>query len=244
MKIFFMHIPKTAGTSFRRFLERSMRERGASVSLRERDGFWSDDSESYLDYGTIVSDAGRALRDFDLVCGHYPYHVSELMPPDTIVVTILRDPILRCLSHIKHQMAHEDQIAHPEACPDVNAFVAAPRNAMFLQTLSNLAVKYFSFRGHPEALARPADLSLERAVENCRACRFGFADEIAAFQRRLDRELFQREEPLPTRFENRSPDRFTTSDLTPENWERLRALNRLDLDLCAEARGLLERPPG
>jgi len=229
MKIFFMHIPKTAGTSFRRFLERSMRERGARVSLREKDGIWSETSESYAGYDEFVSERGAALRSFDLVCGHYPFHVARLLSPDSVIITVLRDPLARCLSHVKHQMALE-RTTNGWSESDVNAFLSARRNEMFLHTVGNLAVKYLAGRGHPDALVDARDLSVDTAVAHCFRTRFGFADELPAFQRRLAFELFEgsgADNPLGR--ENRSEDPFPVSDLTPRNRDYLRRLNELDL---------------
>lgn len=234
MKIFFMHIPKTAGISLLRFLEQSMRERSAGVSPRQRDGIWSGESESYPTYEEFMSEVGAAYREYELVCGHYPYHVRELLPPETVVVTLLRDPLARCVSHIKHQIAYERQAGHPEAAADVNEFIGMPRNEMFLDTLANLAVKYLSWKGHPEDVVPEQKLSLDRALAHCMQTRFGLTDELSAFQARLNDELFHRAHaPLPVRFENRSRDSFRGAELTSSNRVRLVELNRLDLELVA-----------
>jgi hypothetical protein len=240
MRLFFMHIPKTAGTSFRRFLERSVREQGARVSERTRDGIWSEDSESYVSYDEFVSEAGARLRDFELVCGHYPYHVTELLPSGVVVVTVLRDPLARCLSHVKHQMALERQTQQGTEL-DVNAFLAAPRNEMFLQTIGNLAVKYFAGRAHPDAPVRERTLSLDLAVARCLRSHFGFSDELDAFQERLSADLFGgRAARMRLDLENRSEDRFEVGDLTPANRDHLRRLNALDLLLDELMREVLE----
>jgi hypothetical protein len=244
MRLFFMHVPKTAGTSFRRFLERSMREQGARVSERTRDGIWSQDSESYASYDEFVSEEGARLRGFDLVCGHFPYHVTDLLPSGVVVVTVLRDPLARCLSHVKHQMAYERQ-THGRTEADVNAFLAAPRNEMFLQTIGNLAVKYFAGRAHPDALVRERALSLDLAVARCLRSHFGFADELEAFRERLSAALFAgRGARMRLDLENRSEDRFEVGDLTPANRDHLRRLNALDLLLDELMREVLEARTG
>ena len=229
MKLFFMHIPKTAGTSFRRFLERSVRELGGVVSLRGADGIWSDDSESYPSYAEFVAARGAGWRDCDLVCGHYPFHVVDFLHPDTTVITVLRDPLARTISHVKHQMALEWQL-EGKCEPDVNQFLAAPRNSWFLRTIGNLAVKYLSCHADPELIVPAEDLSLDVAVANCCQTLFGFADELPAFQQRLS-ALFPgtsaREFDLGR--DNESRDRFSVADLTPRNRALLDELNELDL---------------
>jgi hypothetical protein len=244
MKLFFMHVPKTAGSSFRRFLEQAMREREASVAQRTRDGIWSGDSESYPSYDDFVSGAGASYRAADLVCGHYPFHVTRLLPPETLVVTVLRDPLARCLSHVKHQMAYERATGVREPEPDVNAFLDNPRNEMFLCTIGNLVVKYLASEAHPDAVVDARTLSLDLAVERCTRCLFGFADGLLDFQRFLSRELFDGAgAPRVQHFENRSEDRFAVPDLSPRNFRLLETLNATELELVrlmrevASARG-------
>lgn len=235
-----MHIPKTAGTSFRRFLELSVRERDGVVAERERDGIWSGESESYPSYDEFVASKGRPWRDCDLVSGHYPHHVMELLAPETVVVTVLRDAIARCISHVKHQMALERQLGG--ACePDVNGFLAASRNEMFLQTIGNLAVKFFSSRAHPDAVVSVEDLSLDLAVERCSRAQFGFAHELPAFQQRLAVGAFGGR--APSRFalprDNASTDPFSIADLKGRNRDLLREINELDLALEELMEGVL-----
>jgi len=229
MKLFFMHIPKTAGTSFRRFLERSVRERGGVVSGRATDGIWSPDSESYPSYEEFVAGRAEPYRHCDLICGHYPYHVTEFLDPDTVVVTVLRNAIERCVSHVKHQMALERQV-QGQCAADVNAFLTESHNRFFLQTIGNLAVKYLAGRVAPDSIVPPEDLSLDTAVANCCRTLFGFADELPAFQCRLG-TLFAVPGAgcLEVCRENESRDRFSVSDLSARNRDLLSELNERDL---------------
>lgn len=232
-KLFFMHVPKTAGSSFRRFLERSTRAAGGSVAERARDGIWSSESESYPSYEDFVAGCAAAARDCTLICGHYPYHVRALLAPETRVVTVLRDPVARCVSHVKHQMAYERSTAVRVPEPDVNAFLANPRNDMFLRSIANLTVKYLAFDGHPETLVERAALSLDSALERCLDAEFGFADDLEAFQHRLARDVFGLPPDPRVAHENRSADPFTAADLAPANRQRLEALNEADAELLA-----------
>ena len=240
-----MHVPKTAGSSLRRFLERTVREAGGSVGERSRDGIWSADSESYLSYEEFCSDEAARYRESDLLCGHYPFHVSELLAPETVIVTVLRDPLERVLSHVKHQMELERQTHAHIVEGDINGFLANPRNEMFLHTIGNLAVRYLAGRDHPDAVIDAKALSLEQAVANASRTQFGFSNELAAFQLRLSCMLIGG--PTPERgviVENRSRDRFSPADLSARNRDLLHELTELDRTLDELLRGMLSARAG
>ncbi len=224
--LFFMHIPKTAGTSFRLFLERSVRLCGGQPAPTVG---------QYPSYASFVSHGAARSWQYDLVSGHYPYHVRELLPPGTPVVTVLRDPLERCLSHIKHQIAHEARTGEGSGVRDLNEFIELPRNRFFLDTLRNVCVKYLAYRGDPATPLADDALSLDFALRNARRCKVGFTDELDRFVARIGRELTastaETATPESAVFANSSEDTRTTEALSPQNRERLRAINQLDLRL-------------
>lgn len=103
----FVHVPKTAGTSFRKGLERAFPDQVA------------------YDYGPSAPETHRLVRKFvhleknletlaarlqALGCrvlgGHVRYpHYAEMFPPER-VVTFLRDPIARVVSEHHHALRH------------------------------------------------------------------------------------------------------------------------------------------
>jgi hypothetical protein len=227
MTIFFMHIPKTAGTSFRFFLRRAT-EAQEGICLPEI-------NDSYLDYDTFLQESAAISETYDLIYGHFPYHVSKMLPPANTVVTVLRDPLERCISHIKHQIqVSQESEDQGTTITDINAFIASqdPQNRIFLQTLRNLTVKYLSRCGDPNEVYSDADLSLLKAAKNCQKILFGFADELEDFQKKLADELFPEVivESIALR-ENTSSDSFSVNDLTARNRAFLEDLNLLDLHL-------------
>jgi hypothetical protein len=164
--------------------------------------------------------------------------VTELLPPETQIVTVLRDPLERVVSHVKHQMHLEREAGTREVEDDVNGFLANPRNEMFVHTIGNLVLKYFAGREHPDAASDEVGLSLEEAVGNAGRTQFGFVDELAAFKQRLLGGMLRGgtvEPRLP--FENRSQDDFGVADLTQRNRDLLREMTELDRVLD----GLLRR---
>lgn len=94
-QLFFMHIPKTAGTSL----------------IAVLDQHFTNDEICPLDRGTrknFLSLPEEARKRFRFIRGHFPYSVvDDLIRPRTI--TFLRDPVRRTLSAIHHHYRLEEQ---------------------------------------------------------------------------------------------------------------------------------------
>ena len=137
-------------------------------------------------------------------------------------------------------MALERQTGSRMPENDVNAFLDQARNAMFLDTIGNLTLKYLSGHEHPDAVIDVRTLSLEEAVTNACRTHFGFVDELDAFEARISRDLFGDGSPaIRERFENRSQDRFGPEDLTARNRDLLLERTRYDRKLDTLLRELL-----
>tara|TARA_B100000927_G_scaffold216079_1_gene176337 strand:- start:662 stop:1414 length:753 start_codon:yes stop_codon:yes gene_type:complete len=87
-KLVFIHIPKTAGTSLRLLLESNYCE-------DERIGIYSHEN--------LDQRLAEALADTKIKCiyGHFPLR-PLIIESDAIVITLLREPIARSMSHYNH----------------------------------------------------------------------------------------------------------------------------------------------
>lgn len=81
----FIHIPKTAGTSVREFLDSQY-----SVPAICQANAWSD------------VDDFEALKSYSLVRGHFTYSLIQDLPPAFLSFTVLRHPLNRMLSSLRH----------------------------------------------------------------------------------------------------------------------------------------------
>jgi hypothetical protein len=228
-----MHIPKTAGTTFRTFLEAAIQSLG---------GRPAPFTGVYPPYEQFL-ESGKALGEkFDLICGHYPYHVRQLLPTGTAVVSVVREPVERCLSHIKHQIQHEQHTGEGGGVSDVNAFIELPINRFFLASLRNLTVKYLSYHGPPNRAVEDHDLSLELALAHCEQAWVGLSESLEVFQRAVFERLLGGSGRCPqVASVNRSSDTTSPDELEPRNRRRLRELNTLDLRLYDRLRELEAR---
>lgn len=83
VKAVFVHIPKTAGTSFRDALCRGFGEEHVSPAF----------GASHL-----TESEATALRRYQIICGHISMVDAWRLFPDAALLTILRDPVERSLS--------------------------------------------------------------------------------------------------------------------------------------------------
>ncbi|MBV9828423.1 MAG: sulfotransferase family 2 domain-containing protein [Alphaproteobacteria bacterium] len=95
-RVFFLHIPKTAGTMLRVFFENQ---------YNTSEIFRADDWVGTLNYDVSKIDIFRLFR------GHFTRGFIEFLPPRTRLITYLREPISRTLSHLKH--LRRDPNFHP-----------------------------------------------------------------------------------------------------------------------------------
>lgn len=87
-KLVFIHIPKTAGTSLRLLLESNYTEAERAAIYSHQD---------------LDENLAKALADPKIKCiyGHFPLR-PVIIDSDATVVTLLREPIARSISHYNH----------------------------------------------------------------------------------------------------------------------------------------------
>lgn len=101
--VLFMHLPRTAGTTFVQILERQY---GPNGVLRA--------------YDVAPGAAWRALPDerrseIRAVVGHFAYGAHEGLPPGSRYLSFLRDPVERVVSHYRYVRAQPDHYLHESA---------------------------------------------------------------------------------------------------------------------------------
>ena len=146
-KFLFIHIMKTGGTSFADIIARNFPadERYPDACIEPKAGIFRH-IEAYLFAPGLVGDVNALHGKLRMVRGHIPYAVRSLLDDSYVALTLLRDPVERTLSYLKHCRRYhsEHQNLELEAIYEDTWF-----NASFMH---NYQTKLFSMSAD-EALA-------------------------------------------------------------------------------------------
>lgn len=154
-KVFFVHIPKTGGTSFRLGIKESLREEqifqdyGAASS--ETSAFILDKIYKKKDFYSVIQ-ASRFIEPFFLG-GHVNAAKYKNVIPPYLSLTFLRRPVDQVLSHFEHYKKHHGYSA------ELEVFVAEERfRNIQSRYLQNVPVESFGVVGLTEEYAKSLEL--------------------------------------------------------------------------------------
>lgn len=105
----FIHIMKTAGTSFRTMLE----ETPEALIYPTNEELGRHPRRWYLTAPELLERIARGEIDLStrrFLCGHYSANLTDHLPGDWRTVTFLRDPVRRSLSMIAHRHFKESRL--------------------------------------------------------------------------------------------------------------------------------------
>lgn len=103
----FVHLQKTAGTALLRRLRHHFGDDHV-YPLRGEQGR----PDTVLDVDRVVRRVEEMGDRLDVVTGHFPLCVADLLPGPVVPFTILREPVERTLSFLRHQREVEPRFAH------------------------------------------------------------------------------------------------------------------------------------
>lgn len=228
--LFFMHLPKTGGTS----LEAYLRDQYPVESIFPK--------FNYLNFG--LTDLS-CMKYYNLVMGHFDIRVLNYLPEDCIKATIFREPVSLTLSAIKHAMMDLN------FCPiglnlEGKSLQQIIRDEGILLQFCNLQTGYLSslpyFKDYPNVSAKAfvfngIVLDFDRALSNLK--QFDFVGIFEEYDESLNylADLCGLYQPkVKPRLNLSLYDSDKT--LTAEDLEIVKNSNALDIKLYQEACGL------
>ena len=259
---------KTGGTTLALHMSREF-ETAARFPNEDLDRRHPTDVEAYVSLAALASLPAERAAAIRLYAGHFPFMVRDLLPADAVTLTVLREPVDRSISSLKHfKRLYERyrELSLEEIYED--AFV-------YRHYVENHQTKVFAVtaRDHPETLASTLTHDEHRAyLAGTSADLEAGADvpsdtisvddaRLALAKQRLaevdvlgvSEEFSDFVEQLRGRF-GWWPEGLSAqarANVSPESWEASAALrariahdNRFDLELYEHARELIAERRG
>ncbi|HAS36507.1 MAG TPA: hypothetical protein DCS15_08470 [Flavobacteriales bacterium] len=158
--LFFVHIPKVGGTSFRKMLFPKYKAQNifpSARTMREHKGYPSHEVLMNLDEET--------LNDVQLIFGHYPFICAQDIGKSFLTACMFRNPYSRMVSNIFHFLRKNPETSARE--------IFEQRKAKTADT----QVKYFAdatYDGNPKGYSRKEadEADLKQAIENMKKLDF------------------------------------------------------------------------
>jgi hypothetical protein len=240
--LYFLHIPKTAGTALTQLLDNHFAAREILAPQT---------------YRQLLPTQPRHLARYRLFRGHFGWAFLRLLPPETRLLTMLRHPLERTISHYHHLCV--DRVANNWVGREfryrgtLDEYLESEERRLFANPMvrhlgADLDVLAES-AGHREEfyfddhLARhyPADEAmLARARVNLQRCLLvGIQEQSTVTARLLCRLLGWPVVPLPRA--NVLPGRPPAASFSAATRQRILTLNQLDLRLYEHGLELFRR---
>ena len=251
---YFLHIPKTAGTSFVAILNRH---------------FSSDEISPYslLDRVAELIDKGEKeeLNKYPLIQGHLGYSVIKYLGEAPQIITMLRDPIERTISLFNHIKREESHWMHKDISPEatIEEFLSYPpaRNLVCNFQICNIAMDFdlskefknkngdILGKNQGSLLAEAVDIEdkqdeklLDIAKDRLEKFTFvGITEEFEKSIKLLEKIMgWEVAGNIPT--ENVSPKTsMSKENLSKETLEDIRSLTKLDQEIYEFAKDIFEK---
>jgi len=230
-RFFFVHMQKTGGVSLYLRMQREFGDRAVYPDASDGDPV----AVSPQIMLPVLLERWAARRDqIRVLTGHFPICTAELLDAEFRTFTILRDPVERTLSYLRH---HRNTTPADAESP-LEEIYEDPGN--FRHFIQDHMVKMLSLKAEelrPTAMMTVIELDRERLETAKRALEgmdaFGLQEDLEEFVLRLKR-LYGWDLGPPVR------ENVTAPVEVPGSFrERIAEDNRLDVELYEHARALL-----
>jgi len=240
-RLYFLHIQKTAGTTFYFTLDEKFDPEEICPAR-----FWRQ-------FLKLAKDDGKQLRYYRMFRGHFGYSVPQFFKRPMVCLTVLRDPISRSVSHYEHicrepkDRRHKIVKAHNMSLVD---FAQHPETRLATQNLQTRSIAFdlgfkelkkirrFASQGVIGTLQENRTDEELLAIAKTRLEEFPFVGLVERFQDSLFllSYVFGWYPMRQSRELNKAPKKATNRKISPESLDLLTDLNDLDIQLYSYAK--------
>lgn len=221
LKMLFDHLPKCGGMTVNRYLKSQYRYR----KIYQIDGRNPQNSVC------VFKSLPEARRfDYDLVLGHLAYELIDFVHPDTISLTIFRDPVDRIISHYHYVKQYSNHYLH-DLVTSKKMTLEEYVTSGISDELRNWYVTHFLGVAIDEAENLP-DWSVTEAyrIVTNRYHVIGFLDDLVTVMNSLGREVGYRRRFQNT-YLNKTASRPAKHEIDASVLNTIKQVNFLDVEL-------------
>lgn len=236
--LYFLHIPKTAGTSLNNIIKSQ---------------FSKEKIYPFATYHQVYTNKKLELDSFDIISGHFTYSYIQNMTRPVNVITVLRNPVSRVISAYNHFMRE------PVHNFEFNKFKKCTLNDalnMYPWLFSNQQVKHLGWRQNVLKMPRfkipipfsienwlefRENLNMDKLYENaCNALDnlflFGFTDRLNEFVKTLfEKNNWKISVDIP-KSNSAKENQIAENEVNDKIIKRIEELNSFDIKLYQYAR--------
>lgn len=230
----FLHIAKTAGTSFTSVIEVQFAPWRINRAYEPT---------------AFMAEAQRRLGRFRLIRGHFAYNMIDLFPSPPHVIVMLREPMARTLSHLRHMQREPKFCLHgelPLAQMTPGEMLADER---VVQVVRDYQTRVLGHDMDPaetslqtmEGVPAADSAMLERAIMRLESCEFvGLTEQFEASVELLC-GTFNWRPCFTMPYLNVTPQAWAPHEITPEVRARVAELTAYDARLYGHAQNVFEQ---
>lgn len=219
--VLFDHLPKCGGTTLNDYLR---------LHYPRRRIFKTKGKDPFSSVEQFKSFSKKKRYRYDLVQGHLVHHLINDVKPDCLVVTILRSPVERIISHYYYAKSSPDHYLYNEILAHNISLDDYATSEISVET-QNWYVKHFSGLSSSEVNLNP-DVSLDKAISflSTHYDIIGLLDEFDDFTKTLQQKANYKNDYSGSKFRV-SLDRPLTNDIPLSIRKRIEDANQLDIAL-------------
>ena len=227
--VIFVHIPKAAGTTLRKIIERQYKPTAIFTV-----------QESIEEFKKLPEAQRTAIR---CLMGHMRFGAHELLPRVSIYITVLRDPLDRVISHYYYVLRSPDNVLHNDVVSKSMSLKDFVCSGMTPE-LDNGQTRRLSGVGHSIGFGQ---CSTELLVSAKRNLREQFA--VVGLAERFDETLILLKRALGWRVplyvkENVTRNRPPREEISDDILAVMEKYNKLDIELYRYAQNIFEEQIG